>query len=845
VKYKVTARFNPYHDELGRFTTADGEGAGGIQKLPPGSYPVQNIDFNKAFEGLKLPPKIVHHDLHQWVDDPMDFLDSWEQAKHKDPTHMVNAFIPVKFKYKVKVKFNPYHDELGRFANADHDVGDAGQLKSYMNTLAASPGYHPNIAGLKLMGHPILNPDKNLGIKREDMPQIPTAEREAFLASLPATNKAVNLDPRKLNPVQAQIDGHKTALFLKQSMAGTDRFRPPLVSRDGYVIDGHHNWASRVIQTYVDPWGPDLMPARQVDMGHEELLSAAHVYAAKHGFEAKTIYKYNPNHVPAGSPDGGQFTFITGGGQVGNEASPELEALGPFHHEQYGIMRYTENQAAHDLNQKLYMEHVKWFSEHPQIATDVADYMSSDYGPLNAFLRTGVAKDKFGMVMADGEAKSTVARLERAIDEAPVIPDGTTLYRAFRSDSVVQRAEAGDLEGKVFQDKAFLSTTANPFIANVFYSNKDDKSNAVIMRMTTHDNVQGLYTAASTYRSNKNPSEYEVLLNRSTPMYIDHVTKLQNGGLLVDASVYGDGNKAKKFNPNHDPANGQFTSGEGGVSGAWPNRPNNRRPYHPPFPNSMMPQSGPNVPRLNDIDGDGQGDLSFMQPLSKDWGPEYDLDELDYATPNPNSIHDALAIEHLHWRQDLPSKDGAAVSAYQSGEYRTMNGFAANTNENYDFTPEARQAISDANFKDDSTYNIYSVREHVRALDEALNNAPQLADGIPLYRTFRSDALVSKGTDLIGETYRDPRFLSTSANGAKAGMWITDRSGEEPNIVLMKLTTSNARGAYLTAGATSTAAYEHEVLFDRNTPVKVTAVRPLIAYGQPAGIVIEGTIGGG
>jgi hypothetical protein len=541
------------------------------------------------------------------------------------------------------IKFNPYHDPLsGKFTSANRDLSDPSELMGYMKLLATHEGYHPNIMNMKVAGHAIFHPDKSLGLSREQMPQIPTAARADFLNSLPT--QLVDLDPRNLKPTQTEIDGFKTAKFMMQEAEGTDRFRPPIVSRDHYVIDGHHNWASRVVQAVANPGKNVMMPAYLVDMNRDQLLTRARAYADAKGFEAKPIHKFNPNHLPAGTPTGGQFctanapgshpiqwvdmtelfktlpkpkfkplseavvhdlqqwvdvpldfsdswepakyrvkvkfnpNHVPAGTPEGGEFAPGDEmaefnsAFGPFMLTNYptssgNARTYAENQAAHDLHPKLYAQSEKWLKDQPpKVREDLAKYVGADYGPLNAYLRTGKA-EYYGMVMNQGEAKSMAARLERALDDAPVLPDGTQLYRAFRSDEVVARAESesGYLEGGTFQDRAFLSTTTNPKVMGDFYEDKDNKSNAVLLRMTTRDGARGVYTAAALppqFSTSKGPAEYEVLINRSTPIYVNKITRLSTGAVVLDADIYGPPARVGRFNPNHAPAGspegGQF-----------------------------------------------------------------------------------------------------------------------------------------------------------------------------------------------------------------------------------------------------------------------------------------------
>jgi hypothetical protein len=724
-------------------------------------------------------------------------------------------------KYKVRARFNPYHDPKdGKFTFAAHDVADAPELKRYMHQLSKG-GYHPNIMNLTVAGKAIFNPHMSLGVGRKQMPQIPTASRPDFLSSLP--HQLVHLDPTKLNPTQAQLDGYKTAKFYTNGEK--DVFRPPIVSSDDYVIDGHHNWASRVIRAVANDERNPSMMAYRIKMPHDLVLARAHEYATEHGFEAKPIHKFNPNHDPktgrfapknvtffdpikiwAGlpkpkfkpknpdfirevqqwddildsetwdkngpnraftnfnqsrhlqaeffasfpnkykvkvkfnpnhrpaGPGGGQFTsgIEMHDGVVNDPAMAEFNSIfGPFNRVPYGeAFFYQENEAAHQLNEQLYTEHSKWFAQHPQVASDVMDYMGEDYGPLNTYLRTGKLPNG-GYGIPEMKARSMAARLERGINDAPELPDGTVLYRAFRSDRVMERVQDGSLVGGVFQDRAFLSTTTNPAVLGTFYENKDNKSNAVLMRITTRDGTQGLYTPSVWNSENHRPGEYEVLLNKSTPLYVSKVTPLKSGGVIVDADVYGEHHRVK-FNPNHVPAGsptgGQFTS-------------------------------------ANDPDGDGQGDLNLpvehvrfsdVFPNKHAESSDEAINRTDYAA----AIDERMREPTQKFMGTLSPGEAAVVDNYSDNMYLEMNGLLRGTRT----LQESRKEV---------------IQGTIDTMSAVINGAPAHPE-VTVYRAFRSSDLVQQGEGLVGQTITEKGFMSTTTSTSFVNRWAVGRlfSGE-------------------------------------------------------------------
>lgn len=85
-----------------------------------------------------------------------------------------------------------------------------------------------------------------LGVPRAEMPQIEAGHRGAlvqFLGGRGITHEQVELDGTKLRPTQAEFDPAKVAAMAADPGASS---RSVLVSSDGYVLDGHHQWLAAV-----------------------------------------------------------------------------------------------------------------------------------------------------------------------------------------------------------------------------------------------------------------------------------------------------------------------------------------------------------------------------------------------------------------------------------------------------------------------------------------------------------------------------------------------------------------------------------------------------------------------
>lgn len=97
---------------------------------------------------------------------------------------------------------------------------------------------------------------KSLGIKRKDMPQIEGKNIPKFLNFLKQNNIKFTeklVESKKLKPTQNQFNQQKIQVMI--DAIDTKKQNPIMVSKDGFVIDGHHRWLahhnlSRKISVY-------------------------------------------------------------------------------------------------------------------------------------------------------------------------------------------------------------------------------------------------------------------------------------------------------------------------------------------------------------------------------------------------------------------------------------------------------------------------------------------------------------------------------------------------------------------------------------------------------------------
>ena len=118
----------------------------------------------------------------------------------------------------------------------------------------------------------------NLGIPMKKMPQLEGESLEKWLGALLLKGVVVEANEvsvSDLKATQREIKGEKVAGMAQAFREG--KFNPMdksiIVSRDGYILDGHHRWAAGV---FLQP-PPNNMSVIRVDMPIRELLDSANM----------------------------------------------------------------------------------------------------------------------------------------------------------------------------------------------------------------------------------------------------------------------------------------------------------------------------------------------------------------------------------------------------------------------------------------------------------------------------------------------------------------------------------------------------------------------------------------
>lgn len=120
----------------------------------------------------------------------------------------------------------------------------------------------------------VAEPKPNLGVPRSKMPQIDPQFNDEFIKYVKDKGNAnahtVSVRVGDLNATQNEINLRKVAAIMKKVPVQSLTKVPILFSRDKYVLDGHHRWASLRLKD------PNLkIPGIQFDLPMRELLKLA------------------------------------------------------------------------------------------------------------------------------------------------------------------------------------------------------------------------------------------------------------------------------------------------------------------------------------------------------------------------------------------------------------------------------------------------------------------------------------------------------------------------------------------------------------------------------------------
>jgi hypothetical protein len=156
-------------------------------------------------------------------------------------------------------------------------------------------------------------------VPRAEMPQVPGSKKAEFIAELDTKgvkSTRESVDPKSLKPIQSEISGQKSGQMLQSMREGKllEGDNPLIVSRDGFVVDGHHRWAAAVARSYEVPVA---LPVLRIDMDAAQLLGEVKSFAEAQSIPARVFdravdFNYELRHP--GHPDQSVHNPHKGGG---------------------------------------------------------------------------------------------------------------------------------------------------------------------------------------------------------------------------------------------------------------------------------------------------------------------------------------------------------------------------------------------------------------------------------------------------------------------------------------------------------------------------------------------------
>jgi|GEM_PF-4829795 len=163
-----------------------------------------------------------------------------------------------------------------KLANGERIQVTKKEAKKIMKIMAKRED-NPDLTNMHIEDTQLYDED-NLGIPRNQMPQVPSDTKAVFISEMEKRGARVQrgvADPSKLHPIQAEMSASKVGLIMKslrKKGMKTDDGGRIIISKDNYVIDGHHRWAAAAMLSFED--SSVKLPVIRVDMNHKDLIDA-------------------------------------------------------------------------------------------------------------------------------------------------------------------------------------------------------------------------------------------------------------------------------------------------------------------------------------------------------------------------------------------------------------------------------------------------------------------------------------------------------------------------------------------------------------------------------------------
>jgi len=148
----------------------------------------------------------------------------------------------------------------------------------------------PNLAAVHVDGLQIFG-GKGLGIDRTKMPQVPTELRDQFLKDMQGQGIKITKElvhPFSVSPTQDHISARKVGMMMAKYEENPKKSWPaPLVSKDNYILDGHHHWGLLAALAVDDPSA--RLPVVRLGVDHQQALKAMLDWNKAHNIQSKAV----------------------------------------------------------------------------------------------------------------------------------------------------------------------------------------------------------------------------------------------------------------------------------------------------------------------------------------------------------------------------------------------------------------------------------------------------------------------------------------------------------------------------------------------------------------------------
>lgn len=174
----------------------------------------------------------------------------------------------------------------------------ASDIPATMDILGRTQG-DPDLFNLKIADNGVQLGDARGTTARKDLPQAPGARKQEFVDAM--TNRGLrvdreDVDPTTLKATQNQLSGTKVGQMYGRASSGvalpsSDRDRM-IISKDNYVLDGHHRWATGVLMSRR---GPQTVPVFRMNATRDDALNIMRAWNASAGIKPLDVGESNPN----------------------------------------------------------------------------------------------------------------------------------------------------------------------------------------------------------------------------------------------------------------------------------------------------------------------------------------------------------------------------------------------------------------------------------------------------------------------------------------------------------------------------------------------------------------------